>query len=71
MDYTVEQYRKKLLSHDWFYECSEDPRYFRIGSEQRQELYKMRYKLDKDYAIWNELAPQILHIKDEGDHGDS
>ena len=68
MDYTVEQYRKALLGHDWFYDCSEDPSVFRRGNEERKELDNMRYKLDKDYKIWNELAPRIYHMSDEDIH---
>jgi hypothetical protein len=69
MKYTVEEYREALQRHDWFYDCSEDPSVFRRGNEERQELYNMRYKLDKDYKIWNELAPRIYHISDEVSHG--
>ena len=69
--FTIDEYRQALQSHDWFYDCSEDPRYYSKGRDQRTELYLMRYQLDKDYAIWNELAPDIFHITDEDSHGDT
>jgi len=69
MKFTVEEYRKALQSHDWFYDCSEDPSVFRRGAEQRSALYAMQYQLDRDYKIWNEFAPQIYHR--EVSHGDS
>ena len=72
MDYTIEQYRQALQSHDWFYDCTEDPRVYRRGAEKRQELYAMQYQLDRNFKIWNEFAPQFYQrtvVEDE--HGDT
>jgi len=61
MKYTVEEYREALQRHDWFYDCSEDPRVYRKGADQRSKINAMQYHLDRDHKIWNEYAPEIYH----------
>ena len=31
----------RLKTHDWFYEYSDDMRYWRIGSRERQEIWSI------------------------------
>lgn len=54
----MDEYLKLLQSHDWSYDRSDDHSVWKRGYEARQRLYALQSKIDKDYAIWNQYAPE-------------
>lgn len=59
METTIEEYRELLRRHDWTYEFSEMSSVFRRGIEQRRQLESLQEKLDPEYVIWNQFAPNF------------
>ncbi len=50
-------YRQRLAAHDWHYEYA-DGMAWRKGQSERMELQRMQARIDPDFAVWNELAPE-------------
>lgn len=59
----MEEYIQKLLSHDWFYEYSDDHKVWKKGVNQRGEILDLQQELDASYEIWNKYAPEHFHVK--------
>ena len=65
------EYREFLQSHDWHYTRADDPRAFRQGSWEREEIRRLRKELvESGYTqqrvdeIWNEECPyEMYHFK--------
>lgn len=55
--YEIGEYRKKLKSHDWTFEYSEDQSVWRRGRQERDALQQLQKRLDPDCTIWNSIAP--------------
>jgi hypothetical protein len=55
-------YINKLKNHDWFYMYADSLREFQRGQEQWLSIAAMQAKLDPDYAILNEHAPEGMKI---------
>lgn len=51
---TLEDYRKALAEHDWFYDFSDDHGVWVRGQEQRNNLHRMAKRLDPDLVIWKQ-----------------
>jgi hypothetical protein len=59
----MEQYKHALIRHDWTFEYSDSHTEWTRGREQRQALHGMASRLDPNYTVWNELAPEGYRIK--------
>lgn len=53
----LEEYKKLLARHDWFYQYSDDSFVYNAGCNSLQKIGILRKKLDPDYVIWNSIAP--------------
>lgn len=62
---TLEQYIDALKEHDWFYMYADDYRSFDKGKAQWMRIAAMQTKLDPDYIIFNEYAPNDFKVKKE------
>jgi len=60
METEINKYRELLRRHDWSFEFSEDPSTFRRGIEQLREIETIQSKIDNDYVIWNQYAPDFF-----------
>ena len=58
-EYDVEEYKKLLSWHDWYYDYSDDHSVWQRGHGERQDLYRMQDAIDSDYKIWNQYAPDM------------
>lgn len=58
----LEAYIQRLKTHDWYYDFSDDYSAYKRGQASLSELVAMRKKLDPDYAVWNQHAPQNFKI---------
>ena len=60
---TLESYRQKLATHDWYYSFSEDYSVYCRGRQERNELVRLRHEHDPDWTLWNAAAPaDFQHI---------
>jgi hypothetical protein len=61
----VDEYIRKLKSHDWFYHYTEDHRVWKAGQAVWDQLRVMQKQLDPSGEIWNEHCPPEfkLHLK--------
>lgn len=57
-----EAYIKRLQSHDWYYEYSDDHSVWRRGQAERDQLRGQQRSLDPDGEIWNTHAPDMFKI---------
>jgi len=56
----LEAFEGMLMSHDWYYERSDDHRKYKRGSAQRDAIYELAYELgDTPEArkLWDEHCP--------------
>lgn len=60
---TLEQYKKALTAHDWYYAYADGYNDFDKGRQQRNELEAMRRRLDPDGSLWNEAAPDQFKFR--------
>lgn len=60
---TLEQYKKKLKTHDWYYAWADGYNDFDKGRAQRNELEAMRRSLDPTGELWNEAAPDQFKFR--------
>lgn len=58
----LETYISKLKSHDWTYMYADSLREFQRGKDQWFEISALRAKLDPDYVIFNQHAPDGMKI---------
>lgn len=54
---TLEQYKKALKAHDWYYAYADSYNDYGKGKEQRDALCNAQPGLDPDFTLWNEAAP--------------
>lgn len=57
MNEKLENYRKLLAGHDWYYAYSDDHSVWSAGERARATLRELRKELDPDAKIWDEIAP--------------
>lgn len=57
---TIEEYRELLNNHDWWYQYSDDPKYFHKGSDERARL--------RDIAAENKGLFELEFIKAMKEH---
>ncbi len=62
-----QQYRKLLKHHDWFSEYSDDHSVWEKASIEYTRIMFMAEKIDCDYKIFNEYAPD--EFKKESNNG--
>lgn len=55
------EYVRRLDSHDWAHEWSDDGATYRRGVEQLEVLRKYQRALDPEFLIWNCHAPACCH----------
>jgi hypothetical protein len=61
---TLEQYKKALKAHDWYYAYADSYNDYDKGKEQRNALWTAQPGHDPDFILWNESAPdQFKQIK--------
>lgn len=65
----LENYIAKLKSHDWTYMYADSLREFERGKEQWLTIAAMQSKLDPDYTIFNQHAPEGMKIDPESRKG--
>jgi hypothetical protein len=54
---TIEEYKRMLASHDWFYGMSDDFRVWKAGSAVDSRMRMFQLALDPDFEVWNQYAP--------------
>ena len=59
----MEKYIHRLKYQDWHFEWSDDHRVWRAGKDSYSLLEEMQKKLDPDFKVWNEHAPEDCHVK--------
>jgi hypothetical protein len=59
---TLDQYKKALKAHDWYYAFADGYNDYDKGKEQRNKLHEMARDLDPDFTFWNEEAPDQFKI---------
>lgn len=59
---TLDQYKAALNKHDWYYMYADSSKEFSKGKEQWLALSAMQRKLDPDYVIFNQYAPDDMKI---------
>jgi hypothetical protein len=52
------EYVDALKKHDWAFEFSDDRRAYRKGYESRAQLRILQQRIDPDFRIWNQHAPE-------------
>lgn len=57
---TVEEYRKALAAHDWWFAMSDDYSEYSRGQRSRDRLQAAAKVFDPDLTIWAEFAPRGL-----------
>lgn len=68
MNDEIEKYKQALAGHDWFYGYSEDYDVFCRGDRNNQLILTLRQKLDPDWTIWDQFAPQQYKHNKETSH---
>lgn len=58
-----EDYIKRLKSHDWYYDYSDDHSVWRRGQAAAGELRSMQKRVDPTGEIWNEHCPPDFKMK--------
>lgn len=58
----VENYKLALKSFPWDDDRSDDFRVWKAWSLKKWELISMQKTYDKDYKIWNEIAPEHQRV---------
>lgn len=58
----VEQFAKALKEHDWYYNQSDDHRWYEQGLEQHNIIVKLRSEIDLSHnglgtVLYNEASP--------------
>ncbi len=66
----LEKYIHHLKHHDWWFEWSDDHRVWRAGMDSLDRLRAERQKLDPDFKIWNQHAPEDCHVKRPAENDD-
>lgn len=54
----LDTYRALLQDHDWYYEYSDDHGSYTNGHEEKTAIRILQLKVDEDFSIWNEYAPE-------------
>lgn len=57
---TIEEYRKALAAHDWWFAMSDDYSEYSRGQRSRDMLQAAAKVFDPDLTIWAEFAPTGL-----------
>lgn len=60
-----QQYRNLLKNHDWFSEYSDDHSVWEKASVEYTRIMFMAEKIDCDYKIFNEYAPDEFKKENE------
>jgi len=55
---SIDEYKVALKNHDWFYEYSDDFRYYTKGRNQRDKLLAFQKEFDIDQSIWKTFEPK-------------
>lgn len=51
-------YIAALHTHDWAHEFSDDGNVYRRGRAELKALREQQQRIDRDWRIWNSLAPK-------------
>jgi hypothetical protein len=54
----MQEYRRRLAAHDWYFDYSDDQKAWRAGRDERNALYGLAHKLDPKFEVWKEYAPK-------------
>ena len=57
---TMEEYKRMLASHDWFYGMSDDFRVWKAGQAVDSRMRRFQFALDPDFKVWNQYAPDYF-----------
>ena len=55
---TEEEYRRRLDEHDWFGNYADEQKVWLAWRVERRALRDAARILDKNFAIWNQYAPE-------------
>jgi len=63
----IEELESKLKSHDWFYEYSDDSRYYNSGLKEFTDIWNVveqlqaigEYEFDQAIALYKEYKPVV------------
>lgn len=66
----MEKYIYQLKQHDWAFEWSDDHRVWRAGNESYKLIREWQKKLDPEFKVWNEHAPEQYHVKRPAENDD-
>lgn len=58
----LETYIHKLKTHDWYYMYADSGIEYAKGKDEWYALSAMQQKLDPDYVIFNQHAPEGMKI---------
>lgn len=58
----LNNYIAKLKAHDWYYMYADGLREFNKGKDQWFEIASMQARLDPDYTIFNQHAPDGMKV---------
>lgn len=58
----LENYIKKLENHDWYYMYADSGIEYNKGRDEWFDIAALQDKLDPDYVIFNEHAPEGMKI---------
>jgi len=64
----LDAYSAALTKHDWWHEWSDDGTVYERGHKQQKLLEQTADRLDRDYAIWNTIAPADCRKRRDADH---
>lgn len=59
---TVDEYKAALEKCDWFYEYSDDNRWYERGRDAMKALREAQRRLDPQGILWNSFAPRDYQI---------
>ena len=62
----IEEYKRLLKAHDWYYSYSDDHRVYVRGEEQYAKLRELMSKLDPDGKIWKQYSPDHVDESSQG-----
>lgn len=61
---TIDEYKKALNSHDWFYSFSDDGRVFRAGEQESKRLFGLAKNGGEDFQReYNKCYAKYFHGK--------
>jgi hypothetical protein len=56
---TLEEYKTRLVAHDWEYEMSDDHSVYKRGLKDREELFKIAMTDVKYYELFNKIKKEM------------